>query len=135
MSEQNVEVVRGLFDAVSRGDYDAAARFLHADAEWHNTAVFPGPRTVHGPEAITQFWKDMFRSYGGGGSSRMQIERVTEVNDVVVIAVHGWWSGSEGGVPLETRWAQTVRVRDGKALRGEAHGSYRKALEAVGLRE
>ncbi len=134
MSQEDIDVVLGLLRAVSRGDYDAAARALDANAEWHNTAVFPGPRTVRGAWAICQFWEDLFESYGGFGESGGEIERVTEGDDVVVVLMHGWWR-TEGGVPLDTHWAQTFWLRDGKIIRGEAHGHYGKALEAAGLRE
>jgi ketosteroid isomerase-like protein len=132
----NVEVVRGLFEAVSRRDYDAAALALDPDAEWHNTAAFPGPRIVRGARAICRFWEDMFDSYGGGsgGLAGMEIERVKEGDDVVVVLIHGWWR-ARGDVPLEARWAQTFWLRDAKILRGEAHGQYGTALQAAGLRE
>ena len=132
----NVEVVRGLFEAVSRRDYDTAALALHPDAEWHNTEAFPGPRTVRGAKDICRFWEDMFDSYAGGsgGAARMEIERVAEGDDVVVVLIHGWWR-ARGDVPLDTRWAQTFWLRDAKILRGQAHGKYDTALDAAGLRE
>jgi ketosteroid isomerase-like protein len=132
----NVEVVRGLFEAVSRRDYDAVALALHPDAEWHNTEAFPGPRTVRGARAICRFWEDIFDSYGGGSgrSAGMEIERVAEGDDVVVILIHGWWRARDD-VPLDTRWAQTFWLRDARILRGQAHGQYDTALEAAGLRE
>jgi ketosteroid isomerase-like protein len=132
----NVEVVRGLFEAVSRRDYDAAAHALDPDAEWQNTAVFPGPRTVRGASAISEFWKDMFDSYGGfANSGGMEIERVTEGDDVVVVLMHGWWRATGSGVPLDTHWAHTFWLRDTKIVRGEAHGHYGTALRAAGLRD
>ena len=135
MSE-NVDVVRALFEAVSRRDYDTAAHLLDPDAEWHNTAVFPGPRTVRGARAISQFWRDMFESYGGfGDAGGMEIEQLTEGDDVVVVQMHGWWRAAGGEVPLDARWAHIFWLRRSKICRGEAHGRYATALEAARLRE
>jgi uncharacterized protein len=132
MSEENVETVRRFFDAVARRDYDAVADLLDDDAEWHNTGSFPGPGVVHGARPIAEFLEDMFRSYGGSGGSRMEIEDVTEGDDVVVTLARGQWR-SGGGVPLETRWGQIFRLREGTIVRVDVHGDHSRALEAAGL--
>jgi len=130
--EGNVETVRRFFEAVRRRDYDTVAAVMDPDAEWQNTASFPGPRVVHGASAIAHFLEDMFASYGGSGGSRMEIEKVTEGDDVVVTLARGTWR-SGGGVPLETRWGQIFELRDGRIVRVEVHGDHARALRIAGL--
>ena len=36
MSKENVEMVQELFQAVGRGDIEAALRLVHPDGEWVN---------------------------------------------------------------------------------------------------
>jgi uncharacterized protein len=132
MAQEHAAIVRRLFEAVSRRDYDAVAELFAADAEWHNTSAFPGAAVVHGGPQIARFLEDMFSSYGGTGGSGMEIEEVTEGTDVVVTRARGWWR-SGGGVDLETRWAQIFRFRDGRVSRVDVYGDHARALEAARL--
>src|SRR6266513_4409928 len=120
MSEENVEIVRRAFDAVGRSDYEKALRGFHADAVWHNTAEFPGQRSCVGPEAIIDFWETLLESFEESGS-RMDVERVVEGEDTVVLGVHSVGEGKASGVPLDLHWGAAFRVRDGKISRVDAH--------------
>jgi hypothetical protein len=96
MSDEHVQIVRRFLDAYVTGDYKLAAAELHADAEWHNTPSFPGPRTVFGPEAIRQFWREMFGAFASSSrlGSGMKVEQITDYENIVVAEVHGWGAGS-----------------------------------------
>jgi ketosteroid isomerase-like protein len=132
MSRENVEVVRRLHEALRRGDFDGAVGELEPDAEWHNTAVFPGPKVVRGATAIVEFLRDMFEAYSVGGAT---IENVAEGDDIVVAELHSWGHGAGSGIPIDSRWANIFWLRDRKVIRVDTHGRYAKALEAVGLSE
>ena len=132
MSQENVEVVRRFVECWASGNIDAAVTELHPDAEWHNTAVFPGPRTVRGAKAIEDFWRDLTEAWSLGGG---RMERVADGGDVVVIEVRGWARGHGSGVPVDTRWAHSFRLQGGKVVCVRTYGSYGKALEAAGLSE
>jgi ketosteroid isomerase-like protein len=132
MSEEEVAPVRRLVEALSAGDYDRAARELHPEAEWRNTSEFPGPLRVVGARSIRDFWEDLFEAYGASAAaSGMELERVAEVGDVVVALVHGWGHGRASGIPFDTRWAHTLRVREGKIDRVATFGAYERALAAA----
>ena len=134
---KNVEVVRRFLDAYVDGDYERAAGELHTEAEWHNTPSFPGPGAVRGPAAIRSFWHEMFRAFSGSSKSGsgMEVEKITEIDDVVVVRLHGWGGGTTSGVPFDRHWAHTFRFQGAKVRRIDTYGSYRRALEANGLRE
>jgi len=134
MSQTNVDTVLQLVEALSNGDYDRAAEHLDADSEWHNTAVFPGPRIVVGAKAIRDFWEDLFEAYAAGAAGvGMEVEKVAESGDTVVVLVHGWGHGSKSGIPFDTRWAHAIQVRESRVVRTETYGRYEKALAAKGL--
>ena len=130
ISEQNVELVRSTFDAVLRGDYQEATRGFHSDAVWHNTAEFPGQRTCVGTQAIIDFWETLLEPFVTSG---MDIERLIEGEDSVVLGVHSVGRGKASGVPLDFHWGAAFHVRDGKISRVDVHGDWAKALKAVGL--
>jgi ketosteroid isomerase-like protein len=136
MSEENVAAVRRLVDALSAGDYDRAAAELHSAAEWHNTAAFPGPRRVTGAERIRDFWADLFDAYGATAEdSGIEVERIAESGDSVVVLLHGWGHGRSSGIPFDTRWAHALRVNQGKIDRVATYGTYERALAAAELSE
>jgi ketosteroid isomerase-like protein len=132
MSQENVEVARRFVHALDRRDYEAAAACLHHAAEWHNTAAFPGPRTVIGPEEIVAFWQSLLDSFGEDGSVA-EVEDIESNGNLVVIGVHSWGRSATAGVPVDVRWGLTLRLRNGRIERADVSGDYRRALEAAGL--
>ncbi len=134
MSQENLELVRRFIESVGNGDYEAAAQRLDPGAEWHNTAVFPGPRTVVGSDAIVGFWRDFF-DIQRGGSSGMKAEELMDGGEIVVVKVHGWGRGVGSGVPIDLRWAHILRLRDGKVIRVDTYGQFDRAVEVAGLSE
>jgi ketosteroid isomerase-like protein len=129
---ENLEMVRRSFDGFRSGDYRAAVREFRADAVWHNTAEFPGQRVCVGPEAIIDFWKTLMESFDERESS-MEIERMVEGEDSLVLAVHSVGKGKSSGIPLDFHWSAAFHVRDGKISRVDVHGDWSKALKAAGL--
>ena len=136
MSPDNGEIARRLIATIADGDYEVAAEYLDADAEWHNTSVFPGPKTLIGADAIAEFWRDLFGTYSGEtAAAGMEVEKLTDAGNVVVVLIHGWGRGQGSGIPIDTRWAHIFRFSGSKVIRVETHGHFAKALEAAGVSE
>lgn len=77
-----------------------------------------------------------FGAYGGERSdSGMEVERTADAGEVVAVLVHGWGRGRGSGIPVDTRWAHTFRMRDSKVLRIDTYGKFDRALEAAGIEE
>ena len=133
MSQENVEIVKRMLEAVGRRAYDDAENYFRADVEWHNTSTFPGARTIVGARAIFAFWKELFESFRG--DSEMEIEDVSSGGDCVVLGVHTEGRGTRSGVPVDLRWALTFTFDDGKIARVDVRGDYANALLAAGLSE
>jgi ketosteroid isomerase-like protein len=136
MSQENVEIVRQLLRTLGEGDFETAAGYLDPDAEWHNTAVFPGPRTVAGADAIAEFWRDLFGTLQSeAGDGAIEAEDVVDSGETVVVRAHGWGHGQQSGVPVDMRWAHVIRFRGPKVVRVDTYGHFASALEAAGLSE
>jgi ketosteroid isomerase-like protein len=84
-----------------------------------------------GIEAIIDFWATLMESFEE--SERMEVERIAEGQDSVVLAMHSVGRGKASGVPLDLRWGAVFHLRDGKINRVDVHGDWAKALKAAGL--
>jgi ketosteroid isomerase-like protein len=131
MSQENVEVVRGTFEAIFSRDYRRAAAAFHLDATWHNTREFPGPSICVGPQDITEFWETLWESFDGETS----VEQIIDGEQGVAIGAHTVGRGTTSGVPLDLRWGIAARVASGKISRVDVYRGWAKALKAVGLEE
>ena len=127
MSEQNVELVRRIYDAWDREE--SARDFISADVEYVNPsyAVEPGKR--HG-RASFRVVRETYEDF------RIAIERYIDAggDDVLVLARYTA-SGRGSGVPLEGEHGYLWTVKDGQAVRFRWFSSHREAFEAAGLDE
>jgi ketosteroid isomerase-like protein len=130
MSQENVEIVDAALRALGKRDRGQAASLFAPDAEWHNTASFPGPSVCVGPDEILDLWAGLGEGFGGGGN---EIEQITDLDRQVVVGMRSWGSGRRSGAPIEVRYAAIFELADQRIIRVRVHGDYRKALEAAGL--
>ena len=124
MSQENVRTVHRFLRALDRRDYENARPCLCRDAEWHNTAAFPGSRTIVGPQAIVDFWQALVESFDPAEGG-MEVENVTESGDLVVIGLR---SRGHGVTSVARYRAACVEPRLEPAAR---HGALRPALRVA----
>jgi ketosteroid isomerase-like protein len=112
-----VDVVRGSYDALARGD--VAFLIAHADPEIEivEPPELPGSRTYRGHEGLAE----SLRNRAGAGLE-LDVERVIDAGRERVIVV------TRERVDLHTG-------RDGKDVRWEMFGSLDDAFAAIGLRK
>jgi ketosteroid isomerase-like protein len=63
MSQADIETLRVGYEAVSRGDWDAATRFAHPEFELHPADRVVNPGTYRGPEEVRRFFEDLFEPF------------------------------------------------------------------------
>jgi len=132
MSQENVEIVRRIYASWAPGSSPSESNLLHPDIEWVNPpyALEPGTRTgIDDFISITDELDDRFEDF------RMDVERLIDVGDrvVVIATMHGRGTGS--GIEVENRHGSVWTVCDGTAVRFQWFQDPEEALEAVGLRE
>jgi ketosteroid isomerase-like protein len=132
MSQENVEIVRRIFDGWSQGDFSVGSELLTADFEWHQhpEAVEPGLR--RGSAIATSLTKifEIYESY------RIVPDRYLDIGDKVVVLAHNQgYAARGGGIELDQAFAYVWTVRAGKLARLEVYEDEGTALEAAGLRE
>ena len=132
MSQQNVEIVRRIFDAWNQGDFDAAWAACDSELVIDRSRSLVDSRIYRGTEEVEQFWSDWRNTWE---STRWEIDEYIEAGDDVVVLGRFFGRGAESGVAVEANVTQVMTVRSGKLVRGVLFQSRSEALEAAGLRE
>src|SRR5215210_7264509 len=127
MSEQNVALVRQIYDAWDR---DGSAReFLAEGVEYVNPtyAVEDGTRVGRKSFSVV---RDTYADF------KLRVERFIDAGDEdVVVLARYTASGSGSGVSLEGEHGHVWTLRDGQAVRFRWFSSHAEALTAAGLSE
>ena len=125
MSQENVELVRAIYDAWS--DNRSAAPFIDKDLEYVNPPDAVEPGTKRGRHYLAKI-RDVFPEL------RFEPERFIDAGDDVVVIAKILGRGKSG---LETRWNQGYiwTINKGKAVCFRWFNDPTEALEAVGLSE
>jgi ketosteroid isomerase-like protein len=131
MSQRNVEIVRRLFDAISRGDVDTVAELATEDfeADWSNSrGLLSG---VHrGRDEARESLKAFLEPWE---SLRWDPEELIELEGDRVLAVSRIrMRGRGSGVEVSAAGASIWTIRDGKAADMKLYQSKAEALEAAG---
>jgi ketosteroid isomerase-like protein len=135
MSQENVEVVRRLYESWNRGDYSAALDSIDPDIQVDvadDRVDFAGTYRGHAGA-----WEMMGSFWGEFENPHAWIEEAIPAGSHVVVAVRISGRGKRSGVEIEIDmplW-QVWTLRDGKAVRWRIFRSKQEALEAAGLRE
>jgi ketosteroid isomerase-like protein len=131
VSQENVEIVRRMFDAHARGGPAAAAEFAHPDFEMSLMANHPlGGRTYRGGEV----WKAMGEFADSFEDFRAEATEFLDAGNQVVVAIRER-GRARGGVEFEQVFGVLYALRDGKVARMKWFDSRDEALEAVGLEQ
>jgi ketosteroid isomerase-like protein len=132
MSQENVELVQRIFEAVGRGDLEAAADTLDPDIEIVDFDI-PDAGFYHGREG---FFAWLARWDEGWESWKVEDLEFRSVGDAQVLALFRIVTKGKGsGIEMDRLDAIAYRLRDGKVIRSEYFNDRQQALEAVGLRE
>jgi ketosteroid isomerase-like protein len=136
MSQQNVEIVRRVFEATARRDADAVIALYHSDIEWDTSRAelgrMIGGGVFHGYEGARRF----LRSYNEAWEQLdYEIEELIDAGDRVVSVVNNRARGRASGVEVELRMPCVWTIRNGQVVRAVFFTSRAEALKAVGLEE
>jgi ketosteroid isomerase-like protein len=132
MSQENVEVVRRLYRALSRQDIEAALDECHDDMEhdW-SRSVGPFKGIYRGREEIRAMWMGFREAVE---EAAFELQEVIDAEPQVIAMVAVRIRGRGSGVEAVGRGAHVWTVYDGKASGFSLFQDKAEALEAVGLR-
>ena len=131
MSEENVEIVRAEFDAINRGDLDAAMALV---APGFEVDMSRAVGMVHGTYTADQ-WRAVLQEFlDAWESAQWEVAEYIDAGEQVVTPVTNRARG-RGGVEVQARVAWLWTLRDGAVKRLALYQEREEALEAAGLSE
>jgi ketosteroid isomerase-like protein len=137
MSQENVEVVRRVYEAVARGDTTAVLAAYDPDIEWEFTrspfrSLFKHD-VYHGHEGLRSFIRERYEE--AWESIEDDLETLIEAGECVVSVVTTKGRGRASGVEVERKHAGLWTFRDGRIVRVAWFPTGEEALAAAGERE
>lgn len=136
MSQANVEIVRQLYEAVSRRDTATVLAFYDPDVEWHTSqsplGELTGGAVYRGHEGIRRAFREYYEAWE---NIEENYEELIDAGDRVVSVVTSRARGRTSGVGVERRHHGVWMIRDGKVVRVAWFSTREEALEVVGLSE
>lgn len=124
----DTEVVCSSYEAVNRGDIEAAMEALAEDAEWYESGALPEPDVHRGREAIGSFLGEFLAQWE---SFDQEIIETREAGDKVAVVIHTTATGRLSNLELDARYAHVWTMRDGKGVRVDAYYQPEEALAAI----
>jgi ketosteroid isomerase-like protein len=134
MSQENVDIATRFYEGVGRGNFALVWEIADPDLEWQTSPNLPDAGVYRGREQIEAFLGEQMETVWGG-VPELDIERVFDCGDKVLLFIRLRGQGFRSGVGLDVRIAQLATVSGGKVVRVKVYPDREEALEAVGLRE
>jgi ketosteroid isomerase-like protein len=133
MSEENVEIVRRVYDAASRRDADAIFALYDPEVELDATGLgLVGLGVFHGHDGLRRLFREFSETWG---EIEYSYEELIDAGAQVVAVVTRHARGRASGVEVERPFALLWTIGEGKVVRVMWFLSREDALEAAGLSE
>ena len=134
MAQENVEIVRRIYDAFRRDDGDDVMQLVSPNIELHGTSGGLSEGNVaRGIQAVRQ----TFEAWDAEAWEETELnpQEFIDAGDQVVVLQHELRRGRGSGVEVESETAVLFELRDGQVIRIQGFMDQGKALEAAGLPE
>jgi ketosteroid isomerase-like protein len=131
MSQENVELHYGFFDAFNQRDLDAVLALLDDDVDAASrVASLEGG--FRGHDGFRRLWESVLDVMP---DSTIEVVEAHDLGNVTIAALHQRGRGAGSGIPYdETVW-QAARWQRGKCVWFRTCDTQAEALEAAGLKE
>ena len=132
MSQDNVEVVRRVWEGWETDDLGRGLAVIDDAVVTRRVAPLPDPGTWHGPEGLLDMaaeWFDAFDDYA------MSAEDFIDAGDHVVVRVEQAGRARDSRVAVTASLWFVFGVRNGRVITLDLYAMRGQAFEAVGLRD
>jgi ketosteroid isomerase-like protein len=130
VSQENVDLDRRWFEALTRGDLDAVIAHWDPDILVRTDPGWPEQR-IYGRQAVMAWTRGALESMG----PEFRVEEVVDLGDRVLARWCWNTRGQHSGIGGELRYSEIVTFREGRAILVEHFRDHEQALKAVGLKE
>jgi ketosteroid isomerase-like protein len=134
MSQENVEIVRGAYEAFARGDIEGVLEIMDPEVEWAPAlAPLLGVEPVRGKDALRRFLsEDLASGFDDFEAKPLSIE---DLGESVLVHTHFAARGRASGVPVSLEAFSLIKLRHGNTISYRDYETRAAALEAAGLSE
>jgi ketosteroid isomerase-like protein len=130
VSQENVEVARGIYRSWAKGDFSSVA---WADPDMGFVLSGPDWQVHRGVQGMSRAWGEWLQAWD---EFRVVAREFIDLDDAVLVLTEFRGRGKPSGVPVESMTGANVfRFHDGKVVRLVVQTDRPNGLEAVGLRE
>jgi uncharacterized protein len=131
MSQENVEIVRAMYEAFSCGDAEGALAYISPEVVIDATHRVDG-RIGQGHEEMTKILAEWL---GTWDAWREEVKEVRDLGNRVLVLSTQYGRGKGSGLEVESPFAMLYEIEGGKISRWTIYDDPAKALEVVGLSE
>jgi ketosteroid isomerase-like protein len=130
MSQENVEIVRGVFERWSQGDFQAGTDLFDSHVVLVLRPGFPDAGAYVGAEGVADYMRGFLEPWT---RLTMEAEELLDAGDSVLVTVRQRGVGGGSGVSTELHYFQLWTFRGGRLIRLESIRERSEALDAAGL--
>jgi uncharacterized protein len=137
MSQENVELIRRITEAVDRGDLDGAVAIANPppEFEFDPSTWFPQADILgvqRGPEGLRRVLEPFWSEFD---DLHVELHELIDAGDQVFASATVRGRGKHSGVETSLDLWGVWTMRNGRAVRWQGYTDRAEALEAAGLRE
>jgi ketosteroid isomerase-like protein len=132
MSEENVEIVRRIFDSWAKGDFRAGVEHLDPHVTFIVRPPLAEPVACVGPEEIRNYWRDFLSQWLGYVIEAKQLQ---PIGDTVLASAVWRAEGRSTGIRMEVPFFMLFTFRGRKIVRLESIEDKDEVFQALGLEE
>jgi ketosteroid isomerase-like protein len=132
MSQENVEIVRRIYEGWASGDLSVGVDYLDRHLVFIVSPDFPAFGVFVGLEGTRDFMRDFLEQWE---QATFEAKHLEAVGDTVLAHVVQHSKGKASGIEGDLRYFMLFTFRGKKIVRIESVMDEREALEAVGLSE
>jgi ketosteroid isomerase-like protein len=137
MSEENVEIVRRVYDAAARRDTSSVIALYGSDIEWDISnaparELLGEPHVYHGHEGLRRFFREWYYAWE---HVEPDLEELIDADEHVISVETTRGRGRASGAEVELSHYAVWTIQQHKIVRVVWFGTRDEALEAAGVRE
>jgi ketosteroid isomerase-like protein len=129
MESEAVRLVRKIIDVYNEKSFVENLDLIDLEVVWDMSRMeFPERAVYSGIPGLREFAE----TWGEGWEfDRVEIEKLVDAGDQVVVWIHHTGRGIGSGIDIEQHFAQVWTLRNGRVLRMDMCPTFEEALEAV----
>ncbi|HYX27656.1 MAG TPA: nuclear transport factor 2 family protein [Pyrinomonadaceae bacterium] len=131
MSQENANVVRGMYEAFARGDVPTIVAALDAQVEWWEAEnfIYDDGNPYVGPQAVLEgVFMRIAQQWDG---FQVSPKEILDAGDTII--GHGYYSGTykENGAAVRAQFAHFFTFREGKIVKFQQYTDTAQFREAI----